>query len=91
MRLLHACEYAPPDEFGIIVSRSLAKVRLETYIEYASSLFSGRLYRKNGRTFGGIGLLIGPVGLMWLNIRCAKDHGDRAQKLMNHGFIVLLF
>ncbi len=42
-------------------------------------------------TVGGIGLLIGPVGLMWLNIRRAKDHGDRAQKPMDYGFIALLF
>ena len=30
---LHACQYAPPHEFGINVPRTLAKVRLETYTD----------------------------------------------------------
>ena len=40
---------------------------------------------------GGIGLLIGPVGLLWLNLRRHPDHGDAAQKPMDRGFIALLF
>ncbi|MNP51897.1 hypothetical protein D3C76_1462520 [compost metagenome] len=40
---------------------------------------------------GGIGLLIGPVGLFWLNFRRHRDHGDDKQKPMDRGFIALLF
>ena len=40
---------------------------------------------------GGIGLLIGPLGLFLLNIRRHPEHGDRAQKAMDHGLIWLLF
>ena len=40
---------------------------------------------------GGIGLLIGPAGLLWLNLRRHPDHGDAAQKPMDRGFIALLF
>jgi len=40
---------------------------------------------------GGIGLLAGPAGLLWLNLRRHPDHGDRAQKPMDRGFIALLF
>ena len=40
---------------------------------------------------GGIGLLIGPFGLLWLNLRRHPDHGDAAQKPMDRGFIALLF
>ena len=40
---------------------------------------------------GGIGLLIGPFGLLWLNLRRHPDHGDSAQKPMDRGFIALLF
>ena len=40
---------------------------------------------------GGIGLLIGPVGLLWLNLRRHVDHGDASQKPMDRGFIALLF
>ncbi len=42
-------------------------------------------------TVGGIGLLIGPAGLLWLNFTRHASHGDAAQKPMDRGFIVLLF
>lgn len=42
-------------------------------------------------TVGGIGLLIGPAGLLWLNMNRAPLHGDAAQKPMDRGFIALLF
>ena len=41
-------------------------------------------------TAGGIGLLIGPVGLLWLNLRRDPAHGDSAQRPMDRGFIALL-
>lgn len=40
---------------------------------------------------GGIGLLIGPAGLFWLNLRRHPLQGDAAQKPMDRGFIALLF
>ncbi|HSH88787.1 MAG TPA: tricarballylate utilization 4Fe-4S protein TcuB [Ramlibacter sp.] len=40
---------------------------------------------------GGVGLLIGPAGLLWLNLRRHPLHGDPAQQPMDRGFIVLLF
>ena len=40
---------------------------------------------------GGIGLLIGPAGLLWLNLRRHPAHGDAKQKPMDRGFIALLF
>ena len=42
-------------------------------------------------TVGGIGLLIGPAGLLWLNLRRHPLHGDPAQRPMDRAFIVLLF
>jgi citrate/tricarballylate utilization protein len=42
-------------------------------------------------TLGGIGLLAGPAGLLWLNLRRHPDHGDRAQQPMDRAFIALLF
>ncbi|TWC69605.1 tricarballylate utilization 4Fe-4S protein TcuB [Herbaspirillum sp. SJZ099] len=41
-------------------------------------------------TAGGIGLLIGPAGLLWLNLRRHPEHGDIRQRPMDRGFIVLL-
>ena len=42
-------------------------------------------------TLGGIGLLIGPAGLLWLNLRRDPNTADLSQKPMDLGFIVLLF
>jgi citrate/tricarballylate utilization protein len=42
-------------------------------------------------TLGGIGLLIGPAGLLYLNLQRNSEHGDVSQKPMDRAFIVLLF
>ncbi|MGZ5034816.1 MAG: tricarballylate utilization 4Fe-4S protein TcuB [Usitatibacter sp.] len=42
-------------------------------------------------TAGGIGLLIGPVGLLWLKRKCDPDLVDPAQTGMDVGFLTLLF
>jgi len=41
-------------------------------------------------TAGGIGLLIGPVGLLALNLRRNPQQGDPAQRPLDRGFIALL-
>lgn len=41
-------------------------------------------------TLGGIGLLLGPAGLLWLNLRRDPAHGDAAQRPMDRAFIALL-
>ena len=47
---LHACQYAPPHEFAVNVPQAMAKVRLETYREYAWPTALGMLYKRNGLT-----------------------------------------
>jgi len=42
-------------------------------------------------TAGGLGLLAGPAGLLWLNLRRHPLHGDPRQRPMDRAFIVLLF
>ena len=42
-------------------------------------------------TAGGIGLLVGPAGLLWLNLRRNPAQVDARQKPMDRGFIALLF
>lgn len=42
-------------------------------------------------TLGGVGLLVGTAGLLWLHRRRHLLHGDRAQDAMDVGFILLLF
>ena len=45
---LHACQYAPPHEFGVNIPRVMAQVRKETYITYAWPKSFGALYKSNG-------------------------------------------
>lgn len=47
---LHACQYAPPHEFAVSVPRAMAKVRGQTYSDYAWPAPLGALYRRNGLT-----------------------------------------
>ncbi|TSA12642.1 MAG: tricarballylate utilization 4Fe-4S protein TcuB [Betaproteobacteria bacterium] len=45
---LHACQYAPPHEFAVNVPQAMARVRVQTYSDYAWPRALGRLYRHNG-------------------------------------------
>ena len=45
---LHACQYAPPHDFGINVPRAMARVRLKTYTHYAWPAAFGKIYATNG-------------------------------------------
>jgi len=47
---LHACQYAPPHEFAVNVPQAMARVRGQTYADYAWPPGLGRLYQRNGLT-----------------------------------------
>lgn len=60
---LHACQYAPPHEFAVSVPRAMARVRGQTYSDYAWPAPLGALYRRNGLTLalataGGLSLFL---------------------------------
>lgn len=58
---LHACQYAPPHEFAVNVPQAMARVRLQTYGEFAWPAALGGLYRRNGVTLAlasGLGLAL---------------------------------
>lgn len=44
----HACQYAPPHEFGVNLPAVLAEVRADTWAEHAWPRAAGRLFRQNG-------------------------------------------
>jgi citrate/tricarballylate utilization protein len=44
----HACQYAPPHEFAVNVPQAMAKVRVQTYADYAWPPAMGALYQRNG-------------------------------------------
>ncbi|WP_216332460.1 tricarballylate utilization 4Fe-4S protein TcuB [Rhizobium sp. X9] len=45
---LYACQYAPPHDFGVNLPKTLARVRRDTYINYAFPRAFGEMYRSNG-------------------------------------------
>ena len=47
---LHACQYAPPHEFGVNIPQAMAQVRLDTYQKFAVPQSFGQLYQKAGIT-----------------------------------------
>jgi len=60
---LHACQYAPPHEFAVNVPQAMAKVRVQTYQDYAWPRVMGRLYRRAGLSValalaGGLSLFL---------------------------------
>lgn len=66
---LHACQYAPPHEFAVNVPQALAKVRAQTYQDYAWPSALGRLYRHAGLTValalaGGLALFLLLAGVI---------------------------
>jgi len=67
---LHACQYAPPNEFGVNIPQAMAKVRLETYTEFAWPRPLGVLYKKAGLSLSliisiAIGIFL--IALMQVN------------------------
>ena len=44
----HACQYAPPHEWGLNLPHSFAELRAETYAEHAWPRGLGRLFERNG-------------------------------------------
>lgn len=92
---LHACQYAPPHEFGVNVPRAMARVRARTYADYAWPPAMGALYRRNGLTLsvalaGALALFIflalARPGSLWQ----PQAAGDFYQ-VFPHGLMVALF
>jgi citrate/tricarballylate utilization protein len=60
---LHACQYAPPHEFAVNIPQAMARVRGQTYHDYAWPPALGKLYQRNGLTLslalaGGLALFL---------------------------------
>src|SRR4051794_28909947 len=91
---LYACQYAPPHEFAVNVPRAMAKVRLDTYAEYAWPRALGALYKRNGLTVS-VALA---AGLAVFLIIAAAMHGsvwgpanDSFYGIFPHGLMVAMF
>jgi len=92
---LHACQYAAPHEFAINVPKAMAKVRLDTYAEYAWPQVMGTLYRCNGLTLAlssGAGLaLFLCLTLMVMGNLFTPMPGGNFYGIFPHNTLALMF
>jgi len=73
----HACQYAPPHEFAIEVPKAMAAVRKETYANFATPGWFGRLYQQQG-----VALVAGSVlGFVVIFILAFVLAGKETEKL----------
>ncbi len=92
---LHACQYAPPHDFAVAVPQAMARVRGDTYAQYAFPRALGGLYRRNGLTVA----LASAAGLtLFLLLALARTgslwHEPMAgdfYRVFPHNLLVLLF
>lgn len=92
---LHACQYAPPHDFGVNVPQAMAKVRKETYTEYAWPSAFGKLYDRNGLVVSlAIGLCLSLFLLMALFVKGTLWHAPlngNFYAVFPHNTLVLMF
>nr|WP_241673034.1 tricarballylate utilization 4Fe-4S protein TcuB [Lacisediminimonas profundi] len=92
---LHACQYAPPHEFAVNIPQSMAKVRVQTYAEYAWPASLGALYKRNGITValalaGGLALFLVLAVLISGSLVHAPLAGN-FYAIFPHNTLVLMF
>jgi citrate/tricarballylate utilization protein len=90
---LHACQYAPPHEFAINVPQAMAKVRGQTYADYAWPPALGALYQRNGLALG-VALALGFAVFLALALAGRGTLWGGAgsfHELFQHGLLVGLF
>ncbi|WP_433704826.1 tricarballylate utilization 4Fe-4S protein TcuB [Paraburkholderia sacchari] len=91
----HACQYAPPHEFAVNVPKAMAKVRVETYAEYAWPASMGALYKRNGSTVAlalAIGLaLFLALGIGFKGSLFAGALGGNFYAIFPHNLLAAMF
>jgi citrate/tricarballylate utilization protein len=94
---LYACQYAPPHEFGINVPRTLARIRVRSYEEYAWPRPLGAAFRRNNLATGLL-LALGLIAVMFaaalmVNPGAVWSPGDAGDfyAVVPHGVMVTLF
>jgi citrate/tricarballylate utilization protein len=92
---LHACQYAPPHEFGVNIPRVMAQVRKETYITYAWPKSFGALYKRNGVTVvmaSTFSLLAFLLFTLWINGNLlASPLGGNFYAIFSHNTLAVMF
>lgn len=92
---LTSCQYAAPHEFAVNVPKAMAKVRLETYAEFAWPRAFGALYQRNGLTLAlasgaGLALFLCLTLMLRSNLFAAVPEGN-FYKIFPHNTLALMF
>jgi len=91
---LHACQYAPPHAFAVNIPQAMAKVRSQTYHDYAWPPALGPLYQRNGLTLSlalAAGLALFLVLAVALQGSLFSAPGTGFYALFPHNLLVGLF
>lgn len=86
---LHACQYAPPHEFGVNIPRAMARVRKQSYSRYAWPGFMGGFYQRNNLWVALALTLVFALALM--QAMSAAPAGANFYSLMPHNTMVAAF
>ena len=62
---LHACQYAPPHDFGVNIPQTMAQLRARTYQDYAWPQPLATLYRHNGLTLAAALVIALSLFMLW--------------------------
>lgn len=92
---LHACQYAPPHEFALNVPQAMAKVRVQTYADYAFPTAFSSLYKRNGLTVslalaGGLALFL-TLTLMMTESLLHEPLAGNFYAIFPHNTLALMF
>ena len=79
---LHACQYAPPHEFGVNIPQVMAQVRKETYMTYAWPSALGGLYKNNGLVLS----LVTAISITFFLLLNAALNGSLSSTPLNGNF-----
>src|SRR5687768_14669694 len=94
---LYACQYAPPHEFAINVPKTFARLRVQSYEQYAWPAALGAAFRRQGVATALLlaGVMIGLLlaAALALNRETLLDPGAGADfyAVVPHGVMVALF
>ena len=92
---LHACQYAPPHEFGVNIPRVMAQVRKDTYMTYAWPKSFGTLYKKNGLTIAlatSVSLTAFLLLTLWMNGNLfSSPLNGNFYAIFSHNTLALMF
>ena len=94
----YACQYAPPHEFAVNVPQSMAKLRVESYRQYAWPQPLARLFDRNG-LLTALALAVGLTLILLIAIALNGDlsalvttqHGGDFYELLPHNTLVVTF